>query len=132
VQGTLVEGPQIAGFLEKKKGEGNLKKSKRFCAIRHRMLSYFKKQGDPNPNGLIALDGSICSLVEGGKGGFRLIQRDGTKYLFKPSSAEEAKRWVTCVAASNEQYKKLPLVVGTLELHVVCARDLCGKVSRGG
>lgn len=33
-RGALLEGPQIAGFLQKQKGEGKLKRTKRFCAIK--------------------------------------------------------------------------------------------------
>ena len=55
---------QISGYLVKRKGEKNKKKTNRYCVIKDRILYYFKKHGDSNPQGLIALDGSICALVE--------------------------------------------------------------------
>lgn len=80
---------------------------------------------------MIPLDGSISALVDGGKGGFRLIQRDGTKYLFTGGSPQEAKQWMDEISASNTRCKELPLRRGTLELSVVAAKDLVARDAGG-
>ncbi len=144
-----------SGTLVKKKGEkqGLQKKlATRWCCISRRTLYYYAKKDDANPRGIIALDGSIVapigaalldakkgaaagaggSRVKKGPTSFKLIQNDGTNYLFTCSDDADCKKWVDCISSGNAAVQRMVQPVdGRLEVEIIAGRELMGTLENG-
>ncbi len=143
---SWLEGGACSGTLVKKKGESKgLKKKEatRHCVIKNRILYYSARPEDVNPRGLITLDGSIVAVMQqhsakeqGDKARpasprkgiqqFRLLQHDGSSYLFSGAAAL-CTQFVDTVVAGNKEVKEIVSreeSARVLEVEIIGARDL--------